>query len=233
MHLLDADMVRREVPDTPATLEYRVIACQQDSTAYRSGSGLLLVEARRGLLGALGEIDPHDIAQIQLKHDLHCELLADVPAHLALQNLIACQRARICTLAAPWQLPRTSNDQLTIRPLSSEDRTNHVPGELREEIRGAHDAGRVFAGFVDGRAVSFAYALMTETLADVSIDTLSEYRNRGIGRAVVATLIDELVAVGKTPVWGAVESNLASLQLAEILGFTAPAGELFVADDWW
>jgi L-amino acid N-acyltransferase YncA len=71
---------------------------------------------------------------------------------------------------------------------------------------------------------------MTETLADISIETLEGYRRRGIGRAVVARLIDEVIRLGKVPVWGATEDNTASLALAASLGFTRAAGELFVCE---
>ncbi len=73
---------------------------------------------------------------------------------------------------------------------------------------------------MDGRAVSFCYAaLPTETLWDVSIDTLAAFRRRGLAAACFALAVETLSKTGRRPVWGAVDSNVASLQLAERLGF--------------
>ena len=68
--------------------------------------------------------------------------------------------------------------------------------------------------------MSFCYAASeTETLWDVSIDTLEPWRGRGLARACCELLISHMARHGKSPVWGAVEGNFASMKMAERLGF--------------
>jgi predicted GNAT family acetyltransferase len=69
---------------------------------------------------------------------------------------------------------------------------------------------------------------VTESFADLSIDTLTGHRRKGIGLAVVAALVEHLLEIGKTPVWGASVDNEASLAMATKLGMTSAAGELYV-----
>lgn len=76
------------------------------------------------------------------------------------------------------------------------------------------------ARFVDGRPVSFCYPCWsTEALWDISIDTVEAYRRRGCAADAVRFMIHHMRASGRDPVWGAVESNAASLGLAAKLGF--------------
>jgi RimJ/RimL family protein N-acetyltransferase len=68
--------------------------------------------------------------------------------------------------------------------------------------------------------VSFCYATSeTETLWDVSIDTLAAWQGRGLAAGCVGAMVERMLAVGKRPVWGAAERNAASLALARKLGF--------------
>lgn len=124
---------------------------------------------------------------------------------------------------------------------------DHVPTPLRAELRDALN-GRTVSRFVpgllpaaggvaarvavpmaavwaDGRPVAFCYPVwQTETLWDVSIETLPAYRQRGLGRRAARTLIRHMRARGCSPVWGALESNTASRRLAASLGFAEAAG---------
>ena len=72
-----------------------------------------------------------------------------------------------------------------------------------------------------GRIVSVCSAAWeTETLWDVSVETVSDYRRRGLAAACFIALARWMLAErGKRPVWGAHESNPASLALAASLGF--------------
>ena len=76
------------------------------------------------------------------------------------------------------------------------------------------------ATIVAGEAVSFCYAgSVTEQLWDISIDTLAEHRRRGYAALCVAFMVNHMRKQGKEPVWGALETNDASLGLAAKLGF--------------
>ena len=104
-----------------------------------------------------------------------------------------------------------------------------VPETLRDELRSAQADGTPIAVALEGgHAATFCYAgSITETLWDVSIDTLEPYRRRGHAMKAVSFLIEHYAARGKQPVWGALVSNDASAALAARLGF-APVGSLLV-----
>jgi L-amino acid N-acyltransferase YncA len=68
--------------------------------------------------------------------------------------------------------------------------------------------------------VSFAYApWRSARWFDVSVDTLAEARQLGLARIVATAMIEDERAQGRAPVWGVDEGNLASLRLAQGLGF--------------
>lgn len=101
-----------------------------------------------------------------------------------------------------------------------------LPRALRSEVAGL--LARVRPLFVarvppgdGGRIVSVCSAPWeTETLWDVSIETVRGHRRRGLAAACFAALARWMAAErGKRPVWGAHESNPPSLALAERLGF--------------
>ena len=125
---------------------------------------------------------------------------------------------------------RHTRRTLDVRLVGAEEPLSlaHLPGELRQELESTRGRSPLAVGFVDGRAVSFACApWQTETLFDLSIDTLEPHRGRGLAAAVAALLIDAVSRAGRQPVWGALEDNGPSLRLAARLGFV-PVDRLFV-----
>ena len=117
-----------------------------------------------------------------------------------------------------------------VRLLSSSEieAMGHAPAELKEELIDAAKWSPVAATCVEQLPVSFCYAgSQTETLWDISIDTLAEYRNRGYAALCVAFLIEYFRHRGLAPVWGALESNVPSMRLAAKLGFI-PVDKLVV-----
>lgn len=101
-----------------------------------------------------------------------------------------------------------------------------LPDNLRRQFTSAAAHSPIAATFVDGEPVSFCYAgSITESLWDISIDTLEAHRRRGYAALCVSHLIRHMRARGKQPVWGAVEENPASWRLARKLGFV-PVDEL-------
>lgn len=93
------------------------------------------------------------------------------------------------------------------------------PDETLFELRLAARRGLpVAAAFEGGRPVSFCYpAARTETLWDLSIDILEEFRRRGHAARCASCMIGHMEPL--RPVWGAEETNPTSLKLAESLGF--------------
>lgn len=127
--------------------------------------------------------------------------------------------------AAPGDIPIPADrrlDDVVIRFISTAELASAtgIPDDLRKELTIAVVRGRLAATFVNGAAASFCYAgATTETLWDVSIDTLEPFRRHGYAGLCVAYVIDQMNREWKRPVWGAVESNEASLRLASKLGF--------------
>jgi len=99
---------------------------------------------------------------------------------------------------------------------------SHLPPDLAREVDTACAAGPVAVSWCDELPVAFCYASsFTETLWDVSIDTLPEYRRRGFAQSAVHLMAAFHRESARAPVWGAVIGNLASLQLAARMGFVA------------
>ncbi len=94
-----------------------------------------------------------------------------------------------------------------------------LPAKLCEEHVKAARLFSVAAVYFNDFPVSFCYAVETESLWDISIETLEEHRNQGHARSCVAFMIEHMRGRGKQPVWGAFASNTASLKLATKLGF--------------
>jgi GNAT superfamily N-acetyltransferase len=129
-------------------------------------------------------------------------------------------------LASLPPLPRA--DEVPLRLLRPDDPLDHLPSGLRFEIEHARAIAPVAVALADGRPVSFCYPCwVTETLWDVSIDTLDGYRRRGLAARAVGFMIARMRESGREPVWGAMESNVASLALARALAFV-PVDEIVV-----
>jgi GNAT superfamily N-acetyltransferase len=109
----------------------------------------------------------------------------------------------------------------SIRLLTGSDALDHLPPGLHHEMTHARLDFPTGAAFVDERPVSFCYGCFTsESLWDVSIDTLEEYRGRGLAAHLVRFMIDRMREDRLEPIWGALGSNGTSLRLAKRLGFT-------------
>jgi GNAT superfamily N-acetyltransferase len=114
----------------------------------------------------------------------------------------------------------------SLRLATKQDPLDHLPPGLRFEIRHALDLAPVGAAFVDGRAASFCYPCWaTDSMWDVSIDTVPGLRGRGLAAHAVRFMIERLRPSGRAPLWSALESNSESRRLAARLGF-APADEI-------
>jgi GNAT superfamily N-acetyltransferase len=115
-------------------------------------------------------------------------------------------------------------------PLLPEDAAlTHLPAPLAEELAAARPRRPIWTAFLDDAPVAFAYApWRSGAWFDVSVDTLPGARQLGLGRLVAAAMIRGERALGREPVWGADEGNIASLRLARSLGFVK-IDELWVA----
>ena len=142
--------------------------------------------------------------------------------------------ATLHTLGGPAEPPALRPDaEIALIAPSERHRLppDGIPPPVWREIEPTWDRGRpVAVAFVDGRPASFCLGtLETETLWDVSIETLEPYRHQGLAAACFGALREHYDSLGKQPVWGAHHSNPASLRLARRLGFVPAARlEIFI-----
>lgn len=76
------------------------------------------------------------------------------------------------------------------------------------------------AVFVSGRIAALAgYKVWGGTIAHISVVTHPDFRRRGLGRSAVAHVVQRAIAAGLLPQYRTLESNRASIHVAESLGF--------------
>lgn len=85
----------------------------------------------------------------------------------------------------------------------------------------AEDAA--FAYFLDGYPVAFAASHpagdMSDSIGNVMVGTLAEYRRRGFGKAVISATTEAVVARGKVAVWGMSHDNVPAMRTASSIGY--------------
>jgi GNAT superfamily N-acetyltransferase len=119
-----------------------------------------------------------------------------------------------------------------VTPLRAEELVG-LPEALRKELEAPAERDAVLCVRSGGVAACFAYAsAQTESLFDISIETLEPYRRRGYASLAAAALIERERRTGRSPVWSAYDDNPGSLALAAALGF-APDGHIFVTEIPW
>ncbi len=123
-----------------------------------------------------------------------------------------------------------------VRLLSAQEEPVVLPPvlqpDLRAELEDALQRGTPLAAtFVEDVPVSFCYvASETEGLWDVAIDTVEAYQKREYAARCAAFMVRHMhETAGKKPVWGALETNAASMNLAAKLGFV-PVDHYFVLE---
>jgi predicted GNAT family acetyltransferase len=60
---------------------------------------------------------------------------------------------------------------------------------------------------------------MGELIVEVGVDTHPDFRRRGFGKAVVSAMTEALLKQGRIPVYRCSEDNIASLRLAQSVGY--------------
>ncbi len=117
----------------------------------------------------------------------------------------------------------TSDDE----PLIDEAPPFLQQGRLFGGARGLLREG-IMAGAVDqGKLVATAHtATMTDDYADIGVVTLDAYRRQGIAAAAASLVCQGVRAANRVPVWDCAAENVASLHLAEKLGFRSVDGRV-------
>jgi RimJ/RimL family protein N-acetyltransferase len=217
----------RQLPDIPRWVEARALLLSGDCEIFGLEEAASLAFAVRdpttGSVIVVGKPSRSAVhAAVQgIMHDGSLVASEDEAGWLA-DALAGWTRTRaiLHLLQDPSRLPVPSGDVRFLEP-DTIDRLS-VPEQLRRELRFGASDSKIAAVFVDNEPVAFCYAgSITESLWDVSIDTLPEHRRRGHAAVCAAYMIRHMDASGKQAVWGAVEENPASWLLAQKLGFVA------------
>jgi hypothetical protein len=216
-----------ELPDVPRWVEAHGIVGDPGGWREAVGGGIAVGHDAARLVVVAGSAEPAAVARLARARDAYTMLYEiereDIVAALAALGRTS-ERAILHTLEDPAILP----DLDGAAPLGDAV-LDHVPAALADELRWARTRGTVWAAWLDGEPVSFAYApWRSARWFDVSADTLATARQLGLATVVAAAMIRDERAQGREPVWGADEGNAASLRLARRLGFT-PHDHLWVA----
>jgi GNAT superfamily N-acetyltransferase len=214
------------VPDAPTSLEVRALLRDPRTIAVGDRVNAVIVSERELQLGIIGAPDRALLARVWPEETKGWEVLTlstRAAPELPWECAIIFEHVDDDRLAEAIEAARGQVTELEASELAA------LPESLAGELAEVLDGGTVLCARCEGLAASFAYASSrTEGLFDVSIDTLERYRRRGLARIAAAGLIEVERRLGRRPVWGAVEENVASLRLAEGLGFER-VGELFWA----
>jgi hypothetical protein len=231
------DAVRRRwlarLPDRPLWVETRDLLSRSGSMLieHPTRAGFVVWRAEAGLGSVVGEPDPSALALAA----------GDVPELLAFADNVDRVRSLLPGFVAePATIFADSGRWPTAPPHRCREigpgeiaALDRLPDDLLEQLADAADAGvPVVAAFDGALPVAFAYvAAETAALWDVSIDTIPSHRRRGYAAAAALHLMRGMREKGKSAVWGAVDGNLASANLARRLGFVE-SGRLWVLTRW-
>jgi GNAT superfamily N-acetyltransferase len=202
------------LPDLPRWVEANAIADDPRSWRKPIGDGFALGHDDARLIVIGGAADAASVAALAASRPEHALLVAIERADLAIATTRAYERAWIHTLPEPDELPDDAG------AIAIDSVPEALDAALARELAWALGRGAVYAAWLDGAPASFAFApWRSAKWFDVSVDTLPHARQLGLGAIVAAAMIRGERARGREPVWGANESNVASLALAERLGF--------------
>lgn len=218
---MDLQSLARALPDIPRFVETRGLLLGGRCVVTSSRDGFVVKALDGPLVCCVGLPDPETIRQAVAdpNPDLRVLVQPENEDHAALALPGWGRGSATIHRLEPgrWPEPDPSVD---IRLLQDDLLLALLPEGLRNEIAWALPRATVAVAFSDGLPASICYSCWeTETLWDISIDTVPEFRRRGLAEACTAFLIRTMRERGKEPVWGAEDSNVPSLRLAAKMGF--------------
>lgn len=210
----------RSLPDIPRWVETRGLLLGGRCTVAASAGGFLVKAIDSPLLCCVGRPDLESIRQAAGDAGSAQVLVPPEEAERVARALPdwSPASATIHRLApGRWPEPDPSVD---VRLVQAEPLLALIPDRIRSEIREALPRATVAVAFSERLPASICYSCWeTETLWDISVDTMPEFRRRGLAEACTAFLLRTMRERGKEPVWGAEDTNLSSLRLAAKMGF--------------
>ena len=128
---------------------------------------------------------------------------------------------------------RYPNKTVRLLTLEDVDRLAQAPTEVQGNGYKTHTAmlteGIAAGAVVDDDIVAIAHTYAETNLhADIGVSTLEAWREKGLSTAAASLVAQEIQARGKVPAWSCGEDNLASLRVAEKLGFTEVGRRTYV-----
>lgn len=229
--LVDSILSVSVVPDEPQCVEARGALIRGAKAFGNQDGGVIMANGGR-LLALVGRPTQESVREAVEAAEPNAELVA-CSATAPVAEAVLGRRGEHASIyvfdGEPPSPPAPADEPKTELMANAQDyRLAHVPDDLRQEIRSALANGPVAAVLEDGLPVSFCYpAAVTEKYWDVSVDTLEPYRRRGYATLAFRMMAHRMGLRGRRPVWGAVDSNVASNAMARRLGFV-PSGDLFV-----
>ncbi len=218
---MDLQNLARSLPDIPRWVETRSLLLGGRCTVAVSPNGFVVKALDSPLVCCAGRPDPEAIRE------------AVTEAGPDLRVLVPPEEAGIVARALPEWSPAAAtihvlgtgrwpepDPAVDVRLVQDDLLLALLPDGIRSEIGWALPRATVAVAFSDGLPAAIGYSCWeTETLWDISIDTVPEFRRRGLAEACTAFLMRTMRERGKEPVWGAEDSNVPSLRLAAKMGF--------------
>ncbi len=122
-----------------------------------------------------------------------------------------------------------------VRLLTPEDVTRlaKAPAEVQGNGYKTHEAmltdGIAAGAVVDNNIVAIAHTYAeTDLHADIGVSTIEAWREKGFSTAAASLVAQEIQARGRVPAWSCGEDNIASLRVAQKLGFTEVGRRTYV-----
>ena len=124
---------------------------------------------------------------------------------------------------------------VAVRLLTSEDvkYLSEAPIEVQGNGYKTHEAmvteGLAAGAVVDSNLVAIAHTYAeTDLHADIGVSTVETWRKNGFATAAASLVAESIQAKGKVPVWSCGEDNIASLRVAQKVGFTEVSRRTYV-----
>jgi hypothetical protein len=213
------------VPDAPAWVDTRGVLLE-NSELFGDASGCIGVQPGGRLLVAVGEPPKRVFAEALARADPGAELLATAVAIPCVQRRLRFEGRRALIHSLVPDRPPRDPARFEATLLRNGTPLDRFPDELQWEAGQIESQLPVAVVLEEGEPVSICFpALVTERYWDVAVETVEGLRRGGRAAAAFMRLEVEMRCLGREPVWGAVEDNVASRRLAERLGF-AEVGEV-------
>jgi hypothetical protein len=227
-------------PDIPRWVEARGMLVSSRCLILGDGedaSGYVLVSSDSPLISVVGRPDPAVVREGVSMVRGSVEILTSPDVADVVRDAVETWESTPYAVQAlgssPIDGPTSRRFDVRVVERPEQLPLEHAPESLREKLLRALRWSAVAAIFVDDKTpVAFCYATQqTETLWDVGIDTIDAYRRRGFATACVCALVRKMHAVGKRPVWGALDTNMGAMLVAKKVGFR-PIDQMVLFNGW-